>query len=39
MKAVSKTITYILDNVNEIEEEIQKQYDEGWRVFKKRGCK
>lgn len=35
MNAYQKTIIYVLDDLNEIEKEIEKQWSEGWRVFKK----
>ena len=36
MKAYQKTIIYILDDLNEIEKEIEKQHNKGWRVYKQR---
>jgi hypothetical protein len=34
MKAYQKTIIYVLDDLNEIEKETEKQRNDGWRVYK-----
>jgi len=35
MKAYSKTITYTLDELSEIDNEIEIEYKNGWEVFKR----
>jgi len=35
MKAYAKSITYVLDDLNEIEKETKRQWDEGWRISSK----
>jgi len=35
MKAYSKTITYTLDELSEIDNEIEIEYKNGWKVFKR----
>ena len=35
MKSYSKHITYVLENISEIDVEIEKQIKKGWYVFKK----
>jgi len=35
MKAVVKEVTYTLEDLNDIEVEIKKQWKKGWRVIEK----